>query len=123
MAKILYEVTKDQTSFKQVNWSLGGADYGTPYEMPEYSDKTIHIAGTFGGATVTVYGSNLDSDLSLEPTVAGSWIVLKDVNNANVSATADAGFTAVNNYTYITCRSTGGTGSDIIVAINGKKVN
>lgn len=124
MAKVVPTVDNQKTNFIQIQWPLTGADYGTPFTMPEYSDKTVHIAGTFDSATVVLYGSNLDSDLALEPNVAGSWVVIKDVNNANVSTTVNAGFTLVNNYTHITARSSGGGGSaDIKVTLNGKKVN
>lgn len=123
MARIQPTIDSQKTNFIQVQWDLGNADYGTPFTMPEYSDKTVHIAGTFGSATVVLYGSNLDSDLELEPTVSGSWIALKDVNDANVSATSNAGFTIVNNYTHITARSSGGTGTAVTVTVNGKKVN
>lgn len=32
---------------------------GTPFACPNYSIKSIQVIGTFGGATVTIQGSNI----------------------------------------------------------------
>lgn len=34
-------------------------DTGTPFACPNYPDKSIQVVGTFGGATVTIQGSNM----------------------------------------------------------------
>jgi len=34
-------------------------DTGAPFACPNYADKSIQVVGTFGGATVTIQGSNM----------------------------------------------------------------
>ena len=34
-------------------------DTGAPFLCPHYADKSIQVVGTFGGATVTIQGSNM----------------------------------------------------------------
>lgn len=41
-------------------WSLAVGDTATPIKLGVYSDRTVQVAGTFGGATVTLQGSNND---------------------------------------------------------------
>ncbi len=44
-----------------VKWeslTLAG-DSGAPFACPNYTDKSIQVFGTFGGATVTIQGSNV----------------------------------------------------------------
>ena len=40
-------------------WSgMGADDDGEPVRLAVYSDRSIQVAGTFGGASVTIGGSN-----------------------------------------------------------------
>lgn len=49
-----------------VVWSgMATGDTGTPYTAPNRSDKSVSADGTFGGATVTMEGSN---DVGVSPT-------------------------------------------------------
>lgn len=44
---------------QQVAWSgLVQDDVGSALPMAQYSDKSVQVTGTFGGATVTIEGSN-----------------------------------------------------------------
>ena len=43
---------------------------GKPVELPNYPIKSIQVVGTFGGATVTIEGSNMVLDNVLELTYA-----------------------------------------------------
>lgn len=38
--------------------ALAAGEAGEPFEIAQFSDRSIQIAGTFGGATVTFEGSN-----------------------------------------------------------------
>lgn len=63
MAVIPYAITIDaDVPTKRnyiVSWSnLAGTDSGTPVNIGEYYDRSVQISGTFGGATVTIEGSN-----------------------------------------------------------------
>lgn len=45
-----------------VKWEglgIGGSNVGAPIDLPNYPDKSIQVVGVFGGATVTIEGSNI----------------------------------------------------------------
>lgn len=65
-----------------VSWSaLNGTNtQGTPIEMAGSSIRSVHISGTFDGATVTLKGSNNGS----------SFIVLTDPQGNAISKTTEA---------------------------------
>ena len=42
-----------------VTWSaMATGDTGQAIENPVFADRSVHVEGTFGGATVTILGSN-----------------------------------------------------------------
>lgn len=41
-------------------WNLKAGDTAAPLLCPRYSDKSVHIFGVWGGATVTLRGGNDD---------------------------------------------------------------
>jgi hypothetical protein len=43
---------------KWIGFQVAG-DTGKPFECPHYADKSVQVIGTFGGATVTIQGSNM----------------------------------------------------------------
>ncbi len=44
---------------KKAVWlAVKAGDICAPVSLPEYSDKSIHVHGTFGGAAVALNGSN-----------------------------------------------------------------
>ena len=38
---------------------IGGSDVGSGFSCPNYPTKSVQVLGTFGGATVTLQGSNI----------------------------------------------------------------
>lgn len=64
---------------------------------------SVQMTGTWGGATVVLQVSNDGS----------TWFTAKDVDNANVSATADAYFEISSSAAYMRPGISGGTGDDI----------
>lgn len=54
---------------------------GNAVEIPRSADKSVHIKGTFGGATVHLKGSN-DAD-------GASYVILKDALGVLISLTAE----------------------------------
>jgi hypothetical protein len=42
----------------RLQWSLGAGETGDAVKYPEFADRSVQVAGTFGGATVTWEGSN-----------------------------------------------------------------
>ena len=43
---------------KLVSWALAQGDEGAAAQWTEYADRCFQVAGTFGGASVTIQGSN-----------------------------------------------------------------
>lgn len=63
-----------------VSWALTTANNdGAPTENPTFSDRTFVATGTFGGATLTIEGSN----------DGANWVALKDVNGSAATLTAN----------------------------------
>lgn len=89
---------------------------GERYTLPGGSDRSVQVTGTFGGATLSIQGSNLQ-----EPTTADTdWVNLNDTNGTAVSFTA-AGLSAIlENTRWIRPRLTGGTSADINVYLVSK---
>lgn len=118
------------TNVKQIVWSgLDGDDSGTAEKTAKYADKSVHIFGTFGGATVTLYGSN-DKDAVEADRAAGTlfqnktavWTVLVDPQGNSIAKTAASIEAILENPLYILPVVTGGDGTtDLTVAITGKK--
>lgn len=118
---VVYVGDKNGTGISNINlvvWSgLDGDDTGEWVRMAKYSDKTIHIyaASSFGGATVTLEGSN-----ELVPTGANA-ITLTDAQGNAISKTAAAIEQVLENPLWIRPKTSGGTGADIIVAVCGRR--
>lgn len=57
----LTTVGRKDGSCYMVAWlAVTEADTCVAMDFPDLADKSIHVSGTFGGATVTVLGSNND---------------------------------------------------------------
>jgi hypothetical protein len=57
MATVQFSNTRDGAIV--VTWAaLAGTDVGSPFRVPSSADLTFQVSGTFGGATVTLQGSN-----------------------------------------------------------------
>lgn len=78
---------QEGTTFTHTWASLGQADDGARIKIPGASDRTVHIfAADFGvGGSVQIEGSNKD-----DPTVDADWVVLTDLQDADLIFTADA---------------------------------
>lgn len=62
MAVVPWEVLNLGNSVRVISVTLAGGDSTILYDLPMFSDKTIHIfGGTFGDSTVTVLGQNQTS--------------------------------------------------------------
>jgi hypothetical protein len=97
--------------FRLIKWeTLGNGEWGSPIKVEEFSDATVHIAGTFGASgSITIYGSNIAADLSVEPAESGAtWVAVKDTDNAAVTETALALETIINAPMYLAPKVTAG---------------
>lgn len=107
-----------------VTWSgLLTIDSSQAVDMNNFSDKTIHIYGTFGGATVTLYGSN-DPRVAVDRAAGtlfgsktASWIICKDNLDNNIAKTAEGGDIVIENYLYNCVVVTGGDGTTSLKAV------
>jgi len=91
-----------------VSWpAMGNADQGSAIEMPECSEKSVQITGTFASATVTFKGSNDGTN----------WTTLTDPQGNAISKTA-ADLEAVSEHTrYVRPETTGGVGTSVTVTL------
>ena len=66
---------------RQTVWAaIGDADTCTPVRLPDFTDQTVQFGGTFGGATLTLQGSNDGTTYS----------ILTDPQGNNISVTVAA---------------------------------
>jgi len=91
-----------------IKWeTVGNADVGQAHEMASWPDRTVHLFGTWGGATIVLQGSNDGTN----------WQTLRDPGGNNLSFTADGLKAILENPRYIRPSSSGGTGTDVDVII------
>lgn len=88
--------------------ALGNADDGAGYALPFAADLTVQAIGTFGGATVTLQGSNDGTN----------WFALTKKGGTSAANFTAAGGASVNeNPAFIRPASSGGTGTDVDVTV------
>lgn len=94
-----------------VTWALGGGTTGFVADLAGYPDKTIVVGGTFGGATVTVTGSN----------DGVTFVPLNNLAGSAISFTT-AGVDVIREATrFVRVTSAGGTGSAITAVIQASR--
>lgn len=94
-------------------WALGTADTGVAVQMTDFADRSIQVAGTFGGATVVVEGSNDGSN----------WTTLRDPQGVALSFTS-AGLKQILELTmYTRVSSSGGTGTSVTATLVGRQLS
>lgn len=95
-------------------WELRAGDTGVPLILPRYSDKSVHIYGTWDGATVTLKGGNdpLLSDMEDIYDFEGT-VITQTVNRSP--------WVILPNVYAIKPVITGGGGSSLLrIAVNGR---
>jgi hypothetical protein len=93
--------------------ALGDADNGAGYALPFAADITVQAVGTFGGATVSLQGSNDGT----------TWHNMTQKGGTTALTFTSAGCHSVNeNPAFIRPHTTGGSGTDVdvIVAIHAR---
>jgi hypothetical protein len=65
--------------------AIGDSDTCAPVQMGTYSDRSLHVLGTFGGATITFVGSNEPTN---DPAAPTSFPALHDPQGNALSASA-----------------------------------
>lgn len=113
---------------KVLSLALGNADSGLGFDLAAYPDKTVQVIGTYGSATVTLYGSN-DPRVLVDNAagtawgaVTAAWGILTDTlgNNLAISS-ANVPKQILEVPRFITSVSAGGTGTALTVLINATR--
>lgn len=90
-----------------VTWVMNDADTGTEVKLAGAADRSIQLAGTFGGATIVVAGSNDGTN----------FVTLTDPQGNALSKTA-AAIEQIEELTrYIRVATSGGTGTTITATL------
>lgn len=94
--------------------AFAGVTTSIPISAPHYPDKTISATGTWGGATLVVNGSGDGT----------TYVGLNDSRGEGnaVSMTADNLVTILENPRYIQVKTTGGTGTSLVVTITAVRL-
>ena len=93
-------------------WTLGNADTGVQVSMSDMGDRSVQVEGTFGGATVTVQGSNDNVN----------WETLRDPGTIVLTYTV-AGLKQVLEMTiYIRVISAGGVGTALTCTMASRQM-
>jgi hypothetical protein len=82
-----------------------------PLILPAHTDKTVRVAGTFGGATLTIKGGMLPTD------GASDYLTCKDPADNNLAYTA-VGMDAIQENVYsLVPTVSGGSGASLTVVV------
>lgn len=92
-----------------VTWALGNADTGVATNISRWADRTVHVLGTFGGATVTIQGSNDNTN----------WVTLNDTGGSALTFTAAGMKIIAENPVYMRATTSGGAGTAVSVIVRG----
>lgn len=78
------KVAEDGRNYKIIKWTnLGASDEGKPFNVSEYSDKTIHVEGSDLTSGITIQGS-------CDPDDAATYRTLNDPQGNPLSAITTA---------------------------------
>jgi hypothetical protein len=88
---------------------LATGDDGAPIDWSAFADKSVQVFGTFGGATVTLQGSNDEGPV---PT---NWTVLTDMQGNALNFTTAALEQVSENTCWVRPVVTGGAASGITI--------
>jgi hypothetical protein len=101
--------TRTQTGNNKVivfNWlAMATSDDGEPVAFAQYTDKSVQITGTFGGATVVIEGSNDGTTYAVLTDPQGNDL---NITSAKVEMVSEA-------TRYVRPRVSGGSGTSINV--------
>jgi hypothetical protein len=105
---------------QMTQWSaIGDADTCQGVQCSGFPDQTVEVSGTFGGATVTLLGSNSSTDGTA---ATGTWYTLTDpLGTGNAMAFTSNGMkTLLQNPLWIRPSTAGGSGSSLNVYLVSK---
>ncbi len=95
-------------------WVVTNADAeGSSVSIIGAADRTVHIYGTFGSATVVLQGTNDEA--------GSNWITLHDISGAEISATAALIAMVAENPLFIRPFLSGGAASTVNIHVLSRK--
>lgn len=96
----------------EILWeTMGDDDVGSGVALGSYDELTVHVTGTFGGATVTIEGSPDDS----------AWVTMPDLNGTLLSLTAASVEKVGPAPKFIRPQTAGGSGTDVDVRLVARR--
>ena len=102
IAGVTASVGRGDNSTIVVTWAnIGNADTCHEVSFPEYADRSIHVSGTFNGASVVIQGSNNG---------AVSFATLNDPTETAITISTEAIRAVLENTAFIKPVITGGGG-------------
>lgn len=115
MAIVSSTNVKSGQRFRTFRWAnITNGNSGDAYELPTMPDKTVTFTGTFGaGGSVTMYGSNNEADVGVEPG-SGTWVALVDPQGNPITKTGAAIEVILDCPRFICPRVTAGDGTTSI---------
>ncbi len=97
----------------QVLWeTVTCGDTGASQEMAKFNDNTVTVTGTFNSETLTMQGSNDDTN----------WFTLTDNNGIPIALTAAGGRLISEAPRYIRPSFSGSSGGDVDVRLQARRV-
>ena len=93
-----------------VSWVLTPGDTAVPYGNPDYADVSVSMEGTWGGATVSMTGTN-----------GSAYTTLNDPFNVGIAFTSDACAAIVENTRYRKPSIASGSGSSVTVYLLARR--
>ena len=93
-----------------VSWVLTPSDTAQAYANPDYADVSVSMEGTWGGATVSMTGSN-----------GSTYSTLNDPFNVGIAFTSDDCAAIVENTRYRKPTISGGSGSSVTVYLLARR--
>ncbi len=111
MATIQATVTgvgnNDRSTLLVVWAAVTESDVCQPVSYPEFADKSVHPSGTFGGASVRVYGSNNGS----------TFVALNDASSTAIAISSEGIKQVLENTLFVKPDMTGGSGQTITISM------
>jgi len=90
-------------------WVLANGESGQILNAVGFNDKSVHVYGTFGGATVTMKGGNVND--------ATKFVTLKDKAGTDLALTAAGVNSLRDNVGFLQPVISGGSGSAITIVL------
>jgi hypothetical protein len=97
----------DGSTFTMTWTPVTESDVCQAVSLPEYADKSVHASGTFGGASVRVYGSNNGS----------TFVALNDASSTAIAISAEGIKQVLENTLLVKPDCTGGSAQSLTITM------